>query len=239
MRRGRPGRRSRSAGRRRSPRTAMPSSSRRIRSPMPAGGASPCSVTVRSPSLPCRTSFNGRPGPRVERTVSKASCESIGAPSTDTIWSPAAHARPGGGGVGVDDSGRGTRAAGSPRRRRASCRASPTQTGRTSPKRSRSSTMRSRAVDRDREADALRAADDRRGDADHVAVDVDERAARVAGIDRGVGLDEVGVGAVVLALDAPADGGDDARRDRVREAERVADRDRSSRRSSGRRRCRA
>ena len=37
-----------------------------------------------------------------------------------------------------------------------------------------------------------RAAGDRAVDADHLAADVDERAARVAGVDRRVGLDEVG-----------------------------------------------
>ena len=61
-------------------------------------------------------------------------------------------------------------------------------------------------VDRDREADAdvaglaaeLAAADggDGRVDADDLAVEVDQRAAGVAGVDRGVGLDRVDVGAV-------------------------------------------
>ena len=50
-----------------------------------------------------------------------------------------------------------------------------------------------RDVDRDRERDALEAAAarvDLRVDADHRAAAVEERAARVAGVDRGVGLDE-------------------------------------------------
>src|SRR5882672_9002443 len=62
-------------------------------------------------------------------------------------------------------------------------------------------------VRRDREADAVapaRLGDDRRVDADQLAADVHERAARVAGVDRRVGLDEVLVrlgqrGAAVLA----------------------------------------
>src|SRR2546427_11404967 len=49
-------------------------------------------------------------------------------------------------------------------------------------------------VDRDREAVARVVAGlarNRRVDADHLALDVHERAARVAGVDRRVGLDEV------------------------------------------------
>ena len=56
------------------------------------------------------------------------------------------------------------------------------------------SITRLREAHRDREADALVAAgarEDQRVDADQVAAGVDQRAARVAGIDRGVGLDEV------------------------------------------------
>ena len=66
----------------------MPSASWSSLVPIPAGGASPWRVTVRSPSLPRSTIFSGRPGPRVESTVSNASSESIAAPSTETIWSP-------------------------------------------------------------------------------------------------------------------------------------------------------
>ncbi len=43
---------------------------------------------MRSPSLLRSATLSGRPGPRVESTVSNASCESIGVPSTETIWSP-------------------------------------------------------------------------------------------------------------------------------------------------------
>ena len=50
----------------------------------------------------------------------------------------------------------------------------------------------------------------------------DERAARVAGIDRRVGLDEVFVALDVDA--AAAEGAHDARRRRLTEAERIADR---------------
>ena len=46
-------------------------------------------------------------------------------------------------------------------------------------------------VDRDREADALAAGVDRGVDADRLAADVAQRAARVAEVDRRVGLDEV------------------------------------------------
>ena len=51
---------------------------------------------------------------------------------------------------------------------------------------------------------------------------VEERAAAVAGVDRGVGLDEVVVGA---GADGAVLGADDAHRDGVAEAERVADGD--------------
>ena len=63
-------------------------------------------------------------------------------------------------------------------------------------------------VDRDREADAdvaalaaEAAADGGDGgvDADDLAVEVDQRAAGVARVDRGVGLDRVDVGAVAAA----------------------------------------
>jgi hypothetical protein len=50
-----------------------------------------------------------------------------------------------------------------------------------------------RDVDRDRERDALVAAASRidlRVDADHLSLEIEERPARVSGIDRGVGLDE-------------------------------------------------
>ena len=95
-------------------------------------------------------------------------------------------------------------------------------------------------VDRDREADAdvaalaaeAPAADgrDRGVDPDDLAVEVDQRAAGVAGVDGGVGLDRVDVGAVArTALAAgghrPVLGADDAARHRAGQAERRADRD--------------
>ena len=123
------------------PRTDRPSSSRRIRDPMLAGGASPWSVTVRSPSLPRRTSLSGRPGPRVDRTVSKASCESIAAPSTDTIWSPAFTPAREAGELGSTLRTRNPRGRFSSPDTRVLPR-TPIQTGRTSPNRTRSSTMR-------------------------------------------------------------------------------------------------
>src|SRR3954469_13120330 len=78
---------------------------------------------------------------------------------------------------------------------------------------------------RHRKADADRAAgrrQDRRVDADHLAVHVEQRSARVAFVDRGVGLDVVVIRA---GLDVPAARRDDAGRDRAAEAERIADRD--------------
>src|SRR5262249_56580174 len=80
-------------------------------------------------------------------------------------------------------------------------------------------------VDRDGEADADVAAalaEDRGVDADDVAVLVEQGAARVAGIDRRVGLDEVVVGPLADGATLRAD---DARGDGVVEAEGIADRD--------------
>ena len=85
-------------------------------------------------------------------------------------------------------------------------------------------------VDRDREADAdvaLAAAAglDLGVDPDHFAGRVDQRAARVAGVDRRVGLDHVVDREPVGRLDLALQGGDDAAGDGAVEAERVADRD--------------
>ena len=83
--------------------------------------------------------------------------------------------------------------------------------------------------DRDREADVVRRArvGDRGVDADHAAVDVDERTAGVAGVDRGVGLDRVDERLGAGDVHGAAEPGDDARRDgrAPGDAERVADRD--------------
>src|SRR3546814_4395779 len=78
---------------------------------------------------------------------------------------------------------------------------------------------------RDSEADADIAARrrDKRGvDADDVAVDVEHRAARIALVDGGVGLDIAIVG--TAAGNAGVQGGDDACRDGAAKAEGIADR---------------
>ena len=82
-----------------------------------------------------------------------------------------------------------------------------------------------RHVDRDREADADVAAraKNRRVDSDELALEVDERPARIAEIDGGIGLNEILVG-----FDAEAgatDGAHDTGGDGLAEPERVADGD--------------
>ena len=90
-----------------------------------------------------------------------------------------------------------------------------------------------RQIDRDREAVARGKAGlarDGRVDADDLTADVDERPARVAGVDRRVGLDEIlnRVAGLLQALKQPALGADDARRhgEGERLAQRVPDRQR-------------
>ena len=78
---------------------------------------------------------------------------------------------------------------------------------------------------RHRKADADRAArrrDDQRVDADHLAVEVEQRTAGIAAVDGGVGLDVTVIG---TGVDVAVARRDDARRDRAAEAERIADRD--------------
>ena len=75
---------------------------------------------------------------------------------------------------------------------------------------------------RDREPDRIRLRVDRGVDPNHLAREVEQRPARVAGIDRGVGLDEVVVGSLA---DVASGRAHDASRDGVIEAERVSDRD--------------
>ncbi len=85
-----------------------------------------------------------------------------------------------------------------------------------------------RGLDRDGEADALVAAAlalDLGVDPDHLAGAVDQGAARVAGIDRGVGLDDVADREAVGCLDLALERRDDATRHRPVECERVTDRD--------------
>ena len=81
-----------------------------------------------------------------------------------------------------------------------------------------------RAVDGDGEPDSLSGREDRRADADHIAVGVDQRPARVAGVDRGVGLDEIVI-AAALGVDRPVQRRDHAGADALVQAERVADGD--------------
>src|SRR5688572_29820836 len=87
------------------------------------------------------------------------------------------------------------------------------------------------AIDRvhgDGEPDAgvrARRAVDHGVDTDEATRTVDQRAARVAGIDRGIGLDDVLDDTARLVLDFAIQCRDDASRQRVVEAERIADRE--------------
>ena len=81
-------------------------------------------------------------------------------------------------------------------------------------------------VHRDREADAVRAErlrQDGRVDADQLAVGVDERAAGIAEIDGGVGLNEIFE--IRDAEPAASGGADDALRHRLTQSKRIADRE--------------
>ena len=72
------------------------------------------------------------------------------------------------------------------------------------------------------DADAAAATGENRGvDADQLTAQIDQRAAGIAGVDGGVGLDKILVAFNPEA--AAAEGADDARSDRLAEAERVAD----------------
>ena len=80
-------------------------------------------------------------------------------------------------------------------------------------------------IDRHGEADAgglADLADDRRIHADDLAPRVEERAARVAGVDCGVGLDDPRDHPAVLGLERAIQAADDARGQRPLQAERVA-----------------
>ena len=84
---------------------------------------------------------------------------------------------------------------------------------------------RNGAVRRDRKADADRAAgrrDDRRIDADDFAVEIEQRAAGIAAIDGGVGLDVI---VVRPRIDVAVARRDDAGGHRAAQAERIADGD--------------
>ena len=78
-------------------------------------------------------------------------------------------------------------------------------------------------VDRDREAEPDTR--DGRVDPDDPSASVGERSARVPGVERGVGLDDVLDDAAGLHREGAAEGADHPRRDRPREPHRVADRD--------------
>src|SRR5207245_283644 len=80
-----------------------------------------------------------------------------------------------------------------------------------------------REVRRDREADAGAPTDDHRVDGEDATVEIAERAARVSRVDARVGLQVVLD--LVHAETTAALRAEDARRDRVREGERRADRD--------------
>ena len=75
-----------------------------------------------------------------------------------------------------------------------------------------------------READPLRAHDDGRIDADHLPCRGHQRAARIAGIERGVGLHDVLDHPPGARLQRATERGNDAGRDGRVEAERIADR---------------
>ena len=121
-----------------------------------------------------------------------------------------------------------------PRRARRPCAArprTPRNGRRTRPAVSSSGSTRldRRGGDREADPDAARGAvagGDLRVDADHAAGRVEQRAARVAGVERRVGLDDVLDREAARRRDAPLQRRDDARGQRALEPERVADRDR-------------
>jgi len=76
-------------------------------------------------------------------------------------------------------------------------------------------------VDGGRERDRLRTGNDRGIHTDHLTRRVDQRAARVAGIQRGVGLDDIVDHAPGVGPQRPSERRDHPGRDRLREAERV------------------
>src|SRR5215211_287072 len=82
-----------------------------------------------------------------------------------------------------------------------------------------------RARDGDGEAYSLRAADNGRVDADDPRRGVGQRTARVAGVDRRVGLDDVLYEPPALAPDRTPEGADNPRCNTPLEAKRVPDRD--------------
>src|SRR5206468_5926832 len=79
-------------------------------------------------------------------------------------------------------------------------------------------------VDGDGEADSLRRQDDRRVDADDLSRRVDQRPARIPGVERGIRLDDVVDQTARRRAQRPTQGADHARGDGALEAVRVADR---------------
>ncbi len=75
-------------------------------------------------------------------------------------------------------------------------------------------------VDRDRKPDPLAGGDDGRVDAHDLPLQVDQGAAAVAGVDGGVGLDEIVIG---TGADHPALGADDSRGHRLFQSEGTSD----------------
>ena len=82
-----------------------------------------------------------------------------------------------------------------------------------------------RGIAGDRKADALRAADDRGVDADHLGAGGHQRSAGVAGIERGIGLDDVFDGPAAHRADRAAERRHHAGGNGRLKAERIADRD--------------
>src|SRR5581483_12349336 len=66
-------------------------------------------------------------------------------------------------------------------------------------------------------------ADDGRGDADQLALAVEQRTARVAGVDGRVGLNDAADEPLVLRTQRAIQAADDARRQRALQAEGIAD----------------
>ena len=208
------------------PRTGLPPAAGRIDS-NPARGASgvrpPADLDRRSRSRPSRTTVSRRvwPGGTAATVRTRAREVSIRSPLMATTRSPwRSPARPAG-------LLRSTPAIITPRRPlRPSSATSPAPRRRASRARPPVPLQlldhRPGEIGRRGEADPGRGAGgrvDRGVDADHLARRVEQRAAGIAGVDRGIGLDEVVEGA---GADLPPAGRDDARGDGAAEAEGIA-----------------
>src|SRR5439155_26841047 len=80
-------------------------------------------------------------------------------------------------------------------------------------------------IDRNREADVLRRVDDFGVDADYLAAAVEQRSARVARVDRRIGLDQRYLQRERRVRQQPVEPAHDPARDGLIEAERIADGD--------------